>query len=299
MMEFLRSRQSVGVVESVFSRAVNLRWDNRTISILERSLGLFPNSLVAPLKKVLPLLDARRQVVCRHGAVVVLGAPVVSFDLRQAALWNPRLGVCNLDGGLSALRNRLAIAVEAAGSEVAGDGFGRIIQSMGTPAVNSGGGSMPQWSLSGFKNALALLEACRDENPRKMRRAAAELIGLGVGLTPSGDDLIVGMLAGLAGVGHPSALKLARTITGLEPHRTTQVAQALLSHAARLEFSARLHRLVIALARADSRWLRKEVSDALAWGASSGADSLLGVMLGMSAALPFEAACSLPWASSV
>jgi hypothetical protein len=64
--------------------------------------------------------------------------------------------------------------------------------------------------------------------------AAARLLGSGPGLTPSGDDVLAGFLAGAAAFGLDAAA-LRHAITALAPARTTALSAALLWHAARGE----------------------------------------------------------------
>ena len=46
-------------------------------------------------------------------------------------------------------------------------------------------------------SAAALVEACRAFDGERAARHASSLIGWGEGLTPAGDDFLVGLIAGL------------------------------------------------------------------------------------------------------
>jgi len=63
---------------------------------------------------------------------------------------------------------------------------------------------------------------------------ATRLLGSGPGLTPSGDDVLAGFLAGAAAFGADAAA-LREAIAALAPARTTALSAALLWHAARGE----------------------------------------------------------------
>jgi hypothetical protein len=107
--------------------------------------------------------------------------------------------------------------------------------------------------------------------------AAVALIGLGIGLTPSGDDFLVGLLAGLEATDDPMRNPLAAVIARETPGRTTEFGAALLQHACRGEFSQRLHDVLIALAARDAAEIRRAIARARAYGATSGADTLAGL----------------------
>jgi hypothetical protein len=77
-----------------------------------------------------------------------------------------------------------------------------------------------------------VLDFCRysDGNPAQW----TDLLGRGPGLTPAGDDVLAGLLAGRAAYG-PDDRALADAICALAPSRTTALSAALLRHAARGE----------------------------------------------------------------
>lgn len=105
------------------------------------------------------------------------------------------------------------------------------------------------------------------------------LVGLGPGLTPSGDDVLVGaMLAEqIAGSAFGPSLTrgLATRVLG-EVNRTGDVSAHLLGLAAHGHFSARLHGLATALVH-PARDLKAALVAALSVGASSGADAAYGL----------------------
>ncbi len=80
---------------------------------------------------------------------------------------------------------------------------------------------------------LAVLDAAADDHDASVA-AAVGLLGRGPGLTPSGDDLLAGYLAGSAAFGLDAAA-LRQAIAGLASGRTTALSAALLWHAARGE----------------------------------------------------------------
>jgi len=94
----------------------------------------------------------------------------------------------------------------------------------------------------------ALRGAVRRADVDAALRTAVRLVGRGPGLTPAGDDVLVGATAGLVLLGHPAAERFGAGVTSLAVGRTTELSRALLRHAAagRVsgEFSALLRGLV-------------------------------------------------------
>lgn len=94
----------------------------------------------------------------------------------------------------------------------------------------------------------ALRGAVRRADLDAALRTATRLIGVGPGLTPAGDDVMAGTVAGLVLLGHPAAPRFAAGVTALAACRTTELSRALLRHAAAgrvsVEYAAVLHALV-------------------------------------------------------
>jgi hypothetical protein len=112
-----------------------------------------------------------------------------------------------------------------------------------------------------------------------------DLIGLGIGLTPSGDDYLVGMLAGLDATGDPARHDLALAIAAHAPSRTTAVGAAALGHAAAGSYSERLHDLLVAFGGGRLRDLAAPIERMMVYGATSGSDTLVGLFAALDVAV--------------
>jgi uncharacterized protein DUF2877 len=106
---------------------------------------------------------------------------------------------------------------------------------------------------------------------------AVELIGLGPGLTPSGDDYLVGLLAGLEAAGHLAHPALATAVGHAAPGRTTAIGASMLAHAAHGHYAERLHDVLAAIGAGRIDGLARPIERAMAYGATSGADTLVGL----------------------
>jgi hypothetical protein len=117
---------------------------------------------------------------------------------------------------------------------------------------------------------------------RPLEEALAGIVGCGPGLTPAGDDVLVGILAvlssplsGAAGAEAHQAMR--RTVEGLAP-RTTALSGHMLRQAARGLTGRMPHDLVGALAGAAPDELDRAIRCMEATGATSGADVCMGVL---------------------
>src|SRR3954469_23869170 len=121
----------------------------------------------------------------------------------------------------------------------------------------------------------ALRGAVRRADLDAALRTAVRLVGLGPGLTPVGDDVMAGTMAGLVLLGHPAAERFATGVYSLAGSRTTELSRALLRHAAAGhvsgEYAAVLHGLV------GERPLAPAIAGLLATGSTSGRAMALGL----------------------
>ena len=110
------------------------------------------------------------------------------------------------------------------------------------------------------------------------------LIGLGPGLTPSGDDLIGGALIALGALGHAEdATTLAGWALPIGRARTGMISFAHLSCAADGEGAEALHEAIAAVAANDARAIDGAIADLDGIGHSSGWDALAGAVTVLSA----------------
>lgn len=141
------------------------------------------------------------------------------------------------------------------------------------------------WAHARLKSLVATLVS-GDVRVAAYRADAAGLTGLGPGLTPTGDDLLVGLaamarrLAGGGLVDVRAAVAFTTVLAGLPAGETTDAARGLLRAASEGRFPAVLATAVELLGNphADAESLRTVTARLAATGAHSGADLLAGVL---------------------
>jgi hypothetical protein len=258
-----------GVVQSVYARACNVAWGTSLLTLVAPGLGDGPTSLVLGGDRAIDLTTC----FCVGDAVLRRGerleSPGTDIDLARAILWRPD------DRPEIAHRSQVEANLREAGArlEVSLDRHASIVHREGRVVCSR------------------LEDACRAYDLENARVEALWLIGWGEGLTPAGDDFLVGLLAALEAA-TPSSIR-ATFLAGLSAavlarvHLTTPIAAHFLQLAASGHFTADLHRLRNALLCSDDiALLRRLVDDALAVGATSGADRVAGLLAGISAWLP-------------
>ena len=136
--------------------------------------------------------------------------------------------------------------------------------------------------LSAARKATAALQEGWAGDPQRLHEGVAGLAGLGIGLTPAGDDFLTGAML-WAWLDHPTPELFCPAVARVAAPRTTTLSAALLKAAARGECSAAWHALLSALSMGQREGARYKIVEAvheiLSRGATSGADSLAGFLL--------------------
>jgi len=240
----------------VFERALNLAWHDGRLLTLQG-----PGRLLAPFAAALtrlPRSDALRPGirVRRRGDTLALDG--LSLEWRDAAISNT------------------AMPESAAGPGPA------LSLLLSQPPAESGSG--PGLSSAIGRSARSRLAAgLRHHDSEAFLEGALGLVGLGEGLTPAGDDCLVGALAvthRFAGSwlrAHPAVeVRVGRTAAAA----TTDIAREFVAHALAGHFADSL----IDLMTAESvDGVRRAATRLLDSGATSGADTLCGIRLALAA----------------
>jgi hypothetical protein len=216
-------------------------------------------------------------------AVLAAAAPPVEDD------------VVRLDAGRLIPWQPSALSLEPASAERLAVGWRHLAS--GAAALGPVGGfgalltrASLAFPLDGARDAAAALaDACARDDAGAGTAAAIALLGLGGGLTPSGDDfvgaaLFARRLLSDAGAADAAAWKrAATTIVAAAPARTHPLSATLLGDLADGQAHASLHDLVHGLARDAPAAAHDAARRLVGLGHSSGWDMLAGLVAGLAA----------------
>lgn len=266
-------------MNAVLSIGAKARAALRTSGGRARPLAAFPDA---------PYFDAAGEIIwvgsrlpARHPRAVLTEAPVLRGRVARftslprdgwiAAL--PRRERVAPDG-VTAASLRLVASIDSLG---AARGFGALLA-----------GCTPEFPLDHAAGRVkALAAAYRADDPEAVYAASRALLGLGTGLTPSGDDL-----SGAALFGRKLVSRDARwRAVGERLAEDAQTASHAISAALFADLAAgasfeSLHALADAQVAGDDAAALAAARALVALGHSSGWDMLTGFVIGVSAALP-------------
>lgn len=259
---------------NVFDRACNLtNQAGEVLALVTSERGLTPFALVVGGDDRTPFRGLPTDSLVRvERATRRLSLGPLCIDYGAAKAWQARPDwravrlLFALDPGRLANLAELAAEVDLSGS----------LLDLYRPDAPAGDMARALLSLA-RRGAIGLVQGLAAHDPAMAGDGARALAGLGGGLTPAGDDFVVGaILAAWAGVYGPGAEQMGAALAEAAAERTTTLSAAYLRAAGRGECLAHWHSLFEALAGSEGQALRTALHDLVNIGHTSGADALAG-----------------------
>jgi hypothetical protein len=255
----------------VFKDACNLvAEDGEVLSLVMPTIGEGPFNIILGPLQFSDHISAESAVSFDNGKIRI-GA--LEIALTPAQVWEPRFDWKSFRDKQDSL-SLSAAALEEVLVEVAPvDSFVQLIRS-GESSVRE---IETQILLSAQEPARFLVQGLLRGDEELCRTSARKLAGLGAGLTPDGDDFMMGCILALWACWAGEGVEQVASWVSLEASsRTTTLAAAWLRAASRGECSARWHDLLQAILRENEENIRSATQAIIQQGHSSGASALAG-----------------------
>jgi hypothetical protein len=268
------------VIHSVFDSAVNLRLaeEDRLITLLISDGYELPQGIRIWKKNIsLQTLTPGLHAAAKGGILRFDSSPL-SVDLRSAPVWKCRIPELCLDmtspvaqQAWSTVWKLLNMEQKLRNTYIAADV--QLQSNLGSPLSKR---------LS--KPVTSLLTSTQGFDVQGALRATEKMIGLGPGVTPSGDDILIGFLAGLWSVAGQNQEQLAFIRSfGADllqlAKQTSEISRTYIYHATQGQFSSALSHLAEAIATGNG--VAASTRSAMRVGHSSGMDSVTGLLMGL------------------
>ncbi len=269
---WLRATTTARVL-NVFDRACNLVNEHgEVLAVVTSERGLTPFALSVAASGQAPFRAVTETSGVRvHPGWLRLGP--FEIDCSAARTWNATPDWPAIRGGFAQAERLEELADRALGRGPAGS----LLELWAPPRPDS---VLPAFLRErASQGALDLVAGLCSGQAEAAVAGAQRLAGAGGGLTPAGDDFILGaLLAAWAGCYGASAERLAATIAEAAAARTTTLSGAYLRAAARGECSVYWHDLFRAWLGQDAAGREAALAALLAVGHTSGADALAGFL---------------------
>lgn len=282
--EFLRALKApsfAGRVHSVFNRVINIECTTgKLFTLAESGLDNAPNTAIVDVTSFEAFgIQANDPVAAAKGELRVGDGVVMQWT--TALTWQANLSrFADTDGNLQA---RLDWAWSyLARSGVQGGIVGQDLSD------NSFAHKM---SAALQERSGSLIEALEQMHMTSARQHAKSIIGLGPGLTPAGDDFLVGLFAVLNLPGSPCCgwLGGGKDVLSHAKQSTNAISLAALTAAAYGQVRESISRLIGTLICGTPATLSESLDRVLAIGSTSGSDLVAGILAGLNLNLRVEA----------
>jgi hypothetical protein len=267
-----------GRLTEVHARAALIKLhDGWCLTLLGGELGRQPRGITLDLAEDLSLRQflSVNAELARRGGIVRFDQSALTIDLRRTPPWSSGMAALNFD----CRKPAVARAYRTAASALKRDGRAQGLSDIAGTKLHQ------------------LDKAIRDRDLSAAERALADLIGLGEGKTPAGDDYLVGICAALwsCAASKAFAVALRPKLIALAAH-TSDLSSLYLQEAANGEVAEPLFDVAAGICAGGSdNVVGNAVTTALGVGHSSGAAGIFGLLNGYAACAeaPFQASAAL------
>lgn len=294
-LEYSRSLQELcalpvraGRVHSIFRRALNIVLADTIISLVSEELPRMPNGIhisSATMKLLSQQIQLDTTVLVGDGKLSI-PACNVALPLSGVALWEPRPHVEQYHW------NRVIVSqhAQALAYHLVDCASPESFASLVGPLLLARSIDRPTGFKTNVYRALeSLLRAAKESDLVTIEGAVDILIGLGPGFTPAGDDILCGFIAIIVLLSPylSSSHRVHDWLIGMIVRKartnTTLLSTVLLEYAARGEIAEQIGDLLLSLALPlqEQKTVIHAAQRLLSFGATSGADTLLGILLGI------------------
>jgi glutaredoxin-related protein len=279
-----------GNIHSVFNRVCNLTIkDWPIISLIFDSMPMKPMSISFRATDICSLHDLemeRGQVVLYQGGKFEIPQCGFSLILKDAktldcrSLFNFKKGNENdITSNISELRNILSQGNNLGLLPVICD----FEESIGEPKDIIIKNNYSQFAWPRTSN---LIKAIEQGELSEITKASSKLAGFGPGLTPSSDDMLIGLMISLIYAsnyyrwGDEYIKSINSAILKGAAGKTTQLSYEMMCFAAQGEVTKNIHGLMSNIYSNSSQLLHKNAMDVMNYGETSGSDMLTGIYIG-------------------
>ena len=279
-----------GVIHSIFHHACNVSLESDALlTLVSSEKGNLSQGIrlgTPPKFTFLNQLRVGQPIACRGGILRISGSEL-SVDLRTASLWHIDLKGLRVDLHQRDTAQAWAVAWLELEKHRRGNGISAMIAAIPAPRQNSVTSHVIKTLVErAVQTVPALIDATGNLQVDGAITAIRPLIGLGSGLTPSGDDFIVGYLAGLWSTAGSDSSRLrflsflgawlSQAAAGTNAISRTYIKSAVNGNVS--EPIATLAQLFGQAKSLDS--VREATRTALQVGNTSGTDGVQGLLLG-------------------
>jgi len=294
------SQKHSGVIRWVLSNAAYIGAGDHLITLTAPTSGNLPYGVLLPHEIMgdVTSLESGLEVEFTPGSLRIPHRHLI-IDFSNAARWFPKTfettqmrAEC-IEANLSTLENAL-LRVKG------GDGLAGVARHMARLPYVSESVGLNHYSRKALPILGRVMFLWKSGQLLEAIVESGGLLGLGPGLTPSGDDFLLGMMAALQKLRHvfpalgPRLRLVNNYMCSCQLNSTNEISAAFLRQAQAGLFPEKLIDLIVSLVRSPIRDTSSLLNDLSKLGATSGTDMATGLLFGgyLVLSLQAERSCS-------
>jgi hypothetical protein len=281
IFDLVKRNGLTGRVLANYDHACNLvTSEGEIIALVSPAIGNGPLNMVVEENAALDQVEPEWPAAFSDGQIALGDSLVVLLD--EAQLWRPEVNWVYLTTQQRRLGDNLAALCSWLSQNCVTTGLLSLVLD-GEKELGDGSHSLHDRAFMAMARTgiKGLQQALQDGDRLSIGKSAAALAGLGPGLTPAGDDYLVGLMAGLRvwpGPGELSPQEACHIIFEATEGRTTLLSRAFLHSAKEGLFGEDWHELLAELSRGEATGIQRAARRIMSSGATSGADALAGFL---------------------
>jgi len=287
-VSYILSSTLTGHVHSVFKKVLNILVQDEVVSLIQgKSFGL-PNGVIIPEDSLFTdiwILPGMKATICN--GILRIDEADYQINLINASIFSSYRELGTNRQPETEIINRLSNFADECRKATSTNGFGPIWFT--TEAIfNDTCLSLQNPSticIKAYPLIQEMIDGIRKINYQKIFNSAKYLSGLGVGLTPSGDDFLIGLVSSISllksYISETEYTRFCTSVLDAARGRSNQISWTYLVHAMKSEISEPIFCFIECITVAKSINIRKTVSKLFSFGATSGSELGLGAYTGI------------------
>ena len=279
-----------GEVHSIFERTFNILLGEELVGVARSDVVRSPINLITDIQpnESMSSLGVVKSMQVKVDDRLLIDE-MLEISLKDATIWRPRNRV---DGhpNFEHVKKNLKILEKFVASNGRREGLGELLShideiTIGKISLTSDFNDVAKVVLPSLMN---LFKAIGSENINDIKKNSRNIIGLGPGLSPSGDDALMGLMVALwwsansLGGDIERVKKINEAIIS-HANKTTLLSKQLLRHAARGETNEIVETLLDGIFVGGPEDIGVGAQRVLKIGETSGTDMMAGILLGLRA----------------
>ncbi len=287
----IQKQGKIGLIHSIFQRVINIIvLENRLFSLVGQEVGQGPLNILVNIPNHIDLSTIgikKGDTVTRIGESIVIGENAIVISIQLAELWEPKRKFQDSLLPLKIIIANIKIMRDVALVSDHLSGLGELIPFV---SINGLKDSKPEKlnPVSNFAlpHVLSLLKAIKSGHSNDIIQIARNLVGLGPGLTPSADDMLLGLMISMIYFSENidktsiDVKKINKDIISTISGRTTIISEEFLREASSGRVNEVVASLMENLLTSRQKELENSVRKVMDFGGTSGTDTVFGVILG-------------------